>query len=68
MKDLIEALTIFMKYQSMTHNPTHCEHDELIVVGIDYDAVLKEDDKRLNELGFKRTNDDCYRSFRFGSA
>ena len=33
MKDLIEALTIFLKYAD-EYSPTHCEHDELMVPGI----------------------------------
>lgn len=64
MSDLIEALTILLKYGNPQY-PTHCEHDELFVC-IDPDAVTPSDVKRLEELGFNAT-DDGFRSFRFGS-
>ena len=42
MKDLIEALTILLKYGNPAH-PTHCEHDELTICGIDpFPEVLRE--------------------------
>lgn len=65
MKELIEALQIFLKYDNPTY-PTHCEHDVLWVL-IDPDLVSDEDKKRLGELGFF-VEDDCFQSFRFGSA
>jgi len=70
MKDLIEALTILAKYQADSYSPTHCEHDTLYVVGIAKDAVSNEDQKRLDALGFfpSDEHDDCWMSFRFGSA
>ena len=64
-KDLIEALTIFLKYDN-PHSPTHCEHDELMVC-INPAKVSAEDKARLEELGF-HANDDDEHSFRFGSA
>jgi hypothetical protein len=70
MKDLIEALTILLKYGN-PENPTHCEHDELTVCGIDPKKVSKEDKKLLDKLGFFVSNSDgdpCFKSFRFGSA
>lgn len=68
MKDLIEALTIFLKYGN-PRNPTHCEHDELTICGIEPEQVSAEDKARLDELGFfVSDSDDCFRSFRFGSA
>ena len=68
MKDLIEALTILLKYGNPSH-PTHCEHDELTICGIDPDAVSDEDEARLDELGFfVSENDECFKSFRYGSA
>lgn len=50
MKDLIEALSIFLKYDNPKH-PTHCEHDYLYV-NINPSLVSEEDTKRLEELGF----------------
>lgn len=72
MKDLIEALTILMKYGGADeHAPTHCEHDILYVAGIGVgseDVVSKEDRKRLETLGFHWDEEvDCWASFRFGS-
>lgn len=70
MKDLIEALTIMLKYGNPT-NPTICEHDELIICGINPDVVSEEDKNRLAELTFEVTDsygDPCFRSSRFGSA
>jgi hypothetical protein len=70
MKDLIEALTILLKYGD-PYNPTHCEHDVLTVCGIDPSDVSDEDKKKLDELGFIVSNEDgdpCFISFRFGSA
>lgn len=66
MKDLIEALTIFLKYGN-PDCPTHCEHDELYVM-IDYADVSDEDKARLAELGFRENNLGMFSSFRFGSA
>ncbi len=69
MNDLIAALTILAKYQKETYAPTHCEHDVLSVVGIDAGAVSEEDTKRLDDLGFFWSeSDECWQSFRFGSA
>lgn len=70
MKDLIEALTILLKYGDPP-NPTCCEHDELFICGIDPSVVSKPDKKRLKELGFEITDESGepqFRSFRYGSA
>ncbi len=66
MKDLIEALTILLKYGN-PYAPTHCEHDELLVM-IDPLNVSDEDKARLDTLGFSPGEYYCFRSFRFGSA
>lgn len=66
MKDLIEALTIFLKYQNKDW-PTHCEHDVMYIVDITQDEVSEGDQKRLDELGF-RWDDESWQSFKFGSA
>lgn len=68
MKDLIEALTILLKYGN-PRNPTHCEHDELTIVDIDPASVSDDDKKRLDKLGFfVDDSEECFKSFRFGSA
>ena len=51
MKELIEALQIFLKYGDVKY-PFHCEHDELSVHGYDPTRFSEEDRKRLEELGF----------------
>lgn len=68
MKDLIEALTIFLKYGETLAYPTHCEHDELMVM-VAPRLVSDEDTKRLGDLGFyPHSEHDVFYSFRFGSA
>ena len=70
MKDLIEALTIMLKYGNPRH-PTHCEHDELFICGIDPNKVSTADKERLKQLGFDVTEehgDPQFYSFRYGSA
>lgn len=69
MKDLIEALQIFEKYQEETKWPTHCEHDVLYVMGVQEDAPSVEERARLDELGFIwMPSEECWGSYRFGSA
>lgn len=68
MKNLIEALTIFVKYQDR-ECPTHCEHDVLYIMGITRDEVSENDRARLDQLGFIWSeSDDCWISFEYGSA
>jgi hypothetical protein len=70
MKDLIEALTILLKYGNPSH-PTHCEHDELLICGIDPKEVSEEDKAKLDKLGFfvsTEYGDEQFKSFRYGSA
>lgn len=72
MKRLIEALTIFAKYQDLEW-PTHCEHDVLYIMGITKDEVSEEDQKRLVELGFHwkkggGEEDPGWVSYHFGRA
>lgn len=68
MKKLIEALTIFLKYGD--HNyPTHCEHDILLIMEYDKDTISREDQNRLDELGFFWDDEyGCWASYYFGSA
>lgn len=65
MDDLIEALSIFRKYTD-SYNPTHCEHDVLIVP-IDPSSVSQDDINRLEQLDFMVEEEHFY-SFRFGAA
>lgn len=68
MDKLIEALQIFKKYKNLDY-PTHCEHDVLIVVGIEQFEVSEEDTKKLEELGFRWNLEyDAFASYRYGSA
>ena len=69
MKDLIEALTILLKYANDDRCPVHCEHDQLYIgCDITLDKVSEEDVKRLDELGiFWSESEDSFISFRFGS-
>lgn len=66
MNELIEALSIFLKYANHSR-PTHCEHDTLYIVGIEKGAVSAEDVERLDKLGFF-WDEECFISFRYGSA
>jgi hypothetical protein len=71
MKDLIEALTILMKYSDgEVHAPTHCEHDIFLVAGcgIGRETIPDDDAEKLLNLGFHWSSEyDCWASFRFGS-
>ncbi len=69
MNDLIEALTILAKYQAPTRWPTNCSHDQLSIMGVSKGQVSEADSARLDELGFIWSDsDECWMSFRFGSA
>lgn len=69
MKDLIEALTIFARYQPECYAPTACEHDVLYVMDVSREAVSAEDKAELERLGFLWfEEEECWGSFRFGSA
>ncbi len=75
MKDLIEALTLLLPYfeegSYHSRNPTHCEHDVLLV--FPEKEVPEDVIERLSELGFSwgehesAGGDDCFYSSRFGS-
>jgi hypothetical protein len=68
MSDLIEALTIFLKYAN-PRNPTHCEHDVMSIMEVDLDDMTAEDIARVEALGFTWDDDnDVWISFRYGSA
>ena len=69
MKDLIEALTIFAKYQPETRWPTICQHDQLIICDVHRGGMSGEDIARVEDLGFVwDDSDDYWCSYRFGSA
>ncbi len=65
MKDLLEAITIFLKYGNPEY-PTNCSHDEMYV-NIDSELVSEEDTIRLEELGFFDDRSGGFLSFKFGS-
>ncbi len=65
MEDLIKALQIFCEYGN-PYCPTHCEHDRLTVC-IDPEIVSDEDKVKLDKLNFY-PDEDCFMSYRFGSA
>ena len=67
MEDLIEALQIFLKYGNPKW-PTHCEHDVLTIMEIDPETVSEEDKERLDKLGFFESEEECFKSYKFGSA
>lgn len=68
MNDLIEALQIFNKYGNPSR-PTHCEHDTLWICDYNKEDFSKEDVEKLDDLGFFWCEEDeCFQSFKFGSA
>ena len=68
MKNLIEALQIFLKYED-AERPTHCEQHEMWITEVDKADVSQEDMKRLDELGFFwDDSSEGFKSFKFGSA
>jgi len=50
MEDLIKSLQILLKYGNPKY-PTHCEHDELCITGIDPKKISDHDKKELKNLG-----------------
>jgi hypothetical protein len=69
MEELIEALQILLKYGNPV-NPTHCEHDVLMICGILPSDVSEKDKKKLDELGFfvsYEFGDESFVSYKFGS-
>lgn len=68
MEKLIEALQILFKYGNPDY-PTHCEHDVLWICGISPYDVSEEDKEKLLTLGFfVDESDECFKSYKFGSA
>jgi len=68
MEQLIKALQIFLKYGNPDY-PTHCEHDVLTICGIEPNKVSPEDLSVLSTLGFfVDLSEDCFKSYKFGSA
>lgn len=68
MEDLIKGLQIFLKYGNPEW-PTYCSHDTLHITQISPDQVSADDVEELDKLGFFVDEDeDCFISFKFGSA
>jgi len=72
MEDLIKALQILFKYGNPDY-PTHCEHDELWICGINPDDVSEGDIDKLNDLGFIISDEfgednKQFKSYKYGSA
>ena len=70
MEDLIKALQVLLKYGN-PDNPTHCEHDIMIICGIDPAAVSEADKQELDRLGFHITEEygiEQFASYKYGSA
>ena len=59
MEDLIKALQILLKYGNPKY-PTHCEHDELTIHGIEPELISAEDKKELSDLGFEINIEGVY--------
>lgn len=69
MDDLISALKVFARYQEPTRWPTNCSHDQLAIVGVARDQMSDEDIAIVEALAFVWDEDEeCWVSFRFGSA
>ena len=67
MKDLIEALQIFLKYGNPDY-PTTCSHDVLYVCLKNPGAISTEDQAKLNQLGFQYNRiEEVWFSYKFGS-
>jgi hypothetical protein len=67
-KQLIEALTIFAKYNDQPY-PTNCSHDELAIMGITREEMSGEDILRVEALGFLWDDTEEYwLSYKYGSA
>lgn len=66
MKDLIEALQIFLKYTQAEY-PSSCDHD-IFRIYVNPKIVSKEDKKILEKLGFHpEAKNECFYSFKYGS-
>jgi len=67
MGELIQALTIFLKYKNEDY-PTVCEHDVLIIVGVPK-GMTEEDSNMVQDLGFYWSDHyGAWVSTKFGSA
>lgn len=65
MDKLIEALQIFLKYGNNKY-PTYCEHDTLYICHYEWDEISKDDQVKLEELGFIES-DGSIISHKYGS-
>ena len=62
MKQLIEALTILLKYGNPDY-PTHCEHDVMYICGIEPEQV-SEEEHETNHSTLERTDLERRKAFR----
>jgi hypothetical protein len=68
MQDLIKALQIFAKYTD-AYAPLHCSYDKLTICEVSIDDMHSDDIAAVQALGFDwDEGEDCWYSFRFGSA
>lgn len=70
MNDLIKALQIFAKVDSVANNkwPTHCVHD-VLMISADPADYSEEDLAELDRLGFFPNEElGGFMSYKFGSA
>ncbi len=66
--DLLKGLTLLAKHQNNLISPFHCTHDQLTVMA-DPTAFTDDEIERLDTLGFSAdAGQECFYSFRFGSA
>lgn len=66
--DLIQGIAILAQHPANDISPFHCEHDTLTVCA-DPAKFTEKEIRRLDELGFVVDEDEeCFTSFRFGSA
>lgn len=65
-EDLLEALTILSQRPGNLISPFYCSHDTLTVTCDPADFTTTEI-ARLDDLGFF-ADDECFQSYRFGSA
>lgn len=61
MKELIEVLTIFMKYQEEGITPIGCGYQAVCIMGVGENDLSEEDKKRVEELKFYWDDEvDCW--------
>lgn len=66
-EDLLEGLTILSQRPGNLISPFNCSHDTLVVT-CDPADFTSDEINRLDSLGFFVSDDECFMSYRFGSA